>query len=289
MEQKDWFYKDDKRHRRSLRGYRWGGRFKRFSINGLWFFSGEKWEIALRVIGHGVILLLVQALCQQWLLSLGIYLALHVLGWILFGILEKKSEKTLNQLQEQYKKLQQDYFDQQCQENGIQHGCIIFEDGLTVASGRILADMNADVGSLRIYQLDNIDEFSAWDNYKLNLPRGERLFIDQIASLELRKKFGIQTGHLGDAENLRYMKYFSPSLQLKMVKAKMQAFREIEISEYTLKAKTKETVASPARVNVFEKKKLSRYFLDVDRYCAEMQSMGQRVHEEFAQIAFLRG
>lgn len=290
METKGWFYRDDIRHKRALRGYRFGLNGAAFGKHGLWFFDGTNFQIAMRIIIHGILLLLMKSWFKLWSKALIAYVALHVVTWIVCGILEKKNRAVLQDLQQQYTKLQEQYFSQQCAQNGICNGCITFEDGLVVASGRILAEMNADVGFFRVYQLENVDDEIAWDNYKRALPKGEKTFLEYIPSLEFRKKFGIQTSRMGGDENMRYMKYFNPSVQLQMLKTKeLRTFQNIEASQGTLKADTKETVASPEVVDVYDGKKLSGYFLEVDRYCKEMRDMGQRVHKAFCQVAFLRG
>ena len=165
------------------------------------------------------------------------------------------------------------------------YGVVCFNDGVVVGNGYLEAEMRQTMGTVMICQLENKEECVAFQEHKPNM---SYCINDRISSLEFNNKYGIV--HAEGTREVELMKYFSPSMQLNLIRAKqISKFSSIRIGGRHLNLRTNKTVKLPTSFNIYDKKPLIKYYEEVDVYCREMQKMANEVHKDFEDIDFLRG
>ena len=273
-------------HKQYLKKHRWGERFQLFGQSGFALVGNGLIFDAINVFIHGTVFLIIMAFAWKFFLSLIIYAGIH-LAFLLFGNARvNKYSYRLDRMQEEMDALWGEYYARMRDQFGIEDGCVAYDDGVVVGNGSLAATKAERVPQMEILQLSKFEEADKFDEFKRYTEKGT--INDYIASLEFRKQFGIKT-HFS-ATNDDYMRFFTPDVQLGMVRSMViKNFSGLEVLHDRVCAKFEGKVELPKGVDVYEKAPLEKYFLGVNEYCLKMRQMADRVHGEFAQMAFLRG
>lgn len=216
-----------------------------------------------------------------------IYGAYHLIALIVGKILDKTYEKKLYELGEEYRSIQMDYFLGQQKLFGIDNGAVHYDDGVTVASGSVCMRTTRDFGTIKILQLEKMEEQNEYISQKTNPSPYQSLMHDMISSREFNTKYAVI---VPKGEERECISYLSPTVQVKMIQSKELAkYSNIFIENQVLSARTGITVNSPNVIDPFSKKRLSKYFDDIVEYCKQIRKMGDTVHADMQKLDFLRG
>lgn len=262
---------------------------------GLWPFIGDEIRWLVSLLGHLPLLFLFYAILQNMIAAAAVYLGIHLIAFAAGLWLHKSFEKKLTDLGTESVQLHSAYFLERCGKHGIEGsiygsiygGEVPFEDGVVIGSGRLCAPMRKDYGAIRICRLDVCDDWDEYYTVKYDHNNPRQTMEQNIASLDFNNKFGVLTDKTNE---LNCMKYLSPALQLKMIKAKgIERFKKIEVNGNWFCAVTNITVETPSDIQIFRWKPLQWHFREVDRYCSEMRSMADTVYADFRKIDVLLG
>ncbi len=280
----------ESKHKRYRLLYRRGINLENYARRGFSPFTDGQMRGILSLVGRAVLLVILFAVTQNLLYTVLGYLLIHGLAAILGRILHSQFEKKLDRLRDEYNAILSRYYTDQEEKYDIVGGTVIRDD-LSIESGFVMAGMRQDYGTIRIYQLDKLDnpnEYSAFLNRGLDPALPQLAISEKLASVAFKKKFGVCIEPDKEIETLRYL---SPALQVKMLEQwkAIAKFSNISIANSIFHADTSHKVVDPVSIDIYARQPLGKYFDDVDRYCAQMLKMADAVWEEMKQIDFLLG
>lgn len=119
----------------------------------------------------------------------------------------------------------------------------------------------------KIFPIKNGEAFNAYNNLRIE-NNGLKTIDKNIAATEFNKNFAIIVRPEDEHE---CMKYFSPELQLQMIKSKyLCEYAKLTISSEVISVQLKQHLEAPLAVDVFTKRSILNDFLAVEDYCSHV-------------------
>lgn len=265
-----------------------GGRaVKIFGLRGTLLADPDKdffWlKTGINLLIHGFIYLICWAIFEtEWLPALITYGIVHLALYLGGRATENLFEGKLYEMDSYFSGKCRCYYDTECEKRGIADGTILIE-GVIIRNGSAETYIQEPPVALTLYCKETGQGDVRYSDRNMNPQPGDVDMKKYISSVEFNKKYGIiaKKGTELDCVNM-----FRPTIMVKMIEGKKnEKLGVVEIGNGYLQATTNGAV-EPANtfIDIFGVKSLKSYFEDVDRYCKEMDEMGNTVYAEISQI-----
>ena len=181
-----------------------------------------------------------------------------------------------------------------CDYNIGEDGAVKKNNDMYLKHMKLFVNLKQDYGRIKIYKLEDEAlkaKFLEIQKNVINNKYKDLVVInDKIASLEFNNKFGVVT----DLNNeLKCMKYFSPSVQAEMIKSNdLKEFGHIYTSgkEMCLYVDYNMRVPDVSMQRfIYDKKSVRQYFAEAEDYCKRVEKRSNEIFSKFEKIEFMRG
>lgn len=217
-----------------------------------------------------------------WIPALLVYIAIHALPFFLGRSMERKNMEKMRQMGEYFNEKCAQYYADECRKRNIVGDAVLIEN-VMIRSESIEAYLKPTKAEFELYCLESVDGDVGRFDRRLDPQPDDVDMAKHITSVEFNKKYGI---FVKKGMERSCVDLFRPTVQVAMCdKFRYEHLAMVKVGNDRLTASHKTKVKpTTTTINIYGDDALLFIFDDIDRFCEQMEKMGNKYYPEVEHL-----